>query len=325
LVVIAIIAVLVGLLLPAVQKVRDAAARMSCENNLKQIGLSYMNYESTFGGLAPYGIQPNPSDPTTYPLAYKAMGWGTLLLPFLEQGNIFSQYNVNAIFSDPTINQSLSDLPIKVFECPSAPNQNRLYTAASTYSFPGVPSIWTALAADYCPVANVSQALQTTAGIIPTSATMYVGPLNLNVISKILSITDGTSNTILIAEAAGRPQVWQAGQLGTTDLGTPTKIGNDLGTAANPWVNRYGGGWADASAGGYNLSGSASNGSYASAGGSCTINCNNDLGFYSFHTGGANFVYCDGSVHFISATASPASIIAAISRMGGEVLSPLSN
>jgi prepilin-type N-terminal cleavage/methylation domain-containing protein/prepilin-type processing-associated H-X9-DG protein len=323
LVVIAIIAILVGLLLPAVQKVRDAAARMSCQNNLKQLGLAYMNYESTYSGFPPYAIQPNPSDPSTFALAFKAQGWGTPLLPYVEQGPLFSMYNQNAIFSDPAVNQGVSDTPLKVFQCPSSSPQNRIYTAASSFSFPGVPSIWTAAGADYCPTVNVSQALQTTAGITPTSATQFAGILLLNKKSTIGSITDGTSNTSLLAEAAGRPQVWRNGHLGTNDLGLPTKASNDLGTTSDPWKDRYGGGWADASAGGYVLTGSAIDGSYASAGGSCTINCNNDLGFFSFHTGGANFVFSDGSVHFISATAAPANMIAMISRAGGETLSPL--
>ena len=232
-------------------------------------------------------------------------------------------YNQNAIFSDPAMNQGVSNTPIKTFQCPSSPSQNRVYTAASSFSFPGVPSVWTAAGADYCPTVNVSQALQTTAGITPTSSTQFVGILLLNKKATIGSITDGTSNTSLLAEAAGRPQVWQNGHLATTDLGLPAKGSNDLGSTSDPWKDRYGGRWADASAGGYTLSGSATDGSYASAGGPCTINCNNDLGFYSFHTGGANFVFCDGSVHFISSSVTPASIIAMISRAGGETISPL--
>src|SRR6202030_34469 len=93
LVVIAIIAILIGLLLPAVQKVREAASRMSCTNNLKQLGLAYHNYENTYQGFPAYAIQPNPSDPTTFALATKTSGWGIPLLGFIEQGNLAAQYN----------------------------------------------------------------------------------------------------------------------------------------------------------------------------------------------------------------------------------------
>jgi prepilin-type N-terminal cleavage/methylation domain-containing protein/prepilin-type processing-associated H-X9-DG protein len=326
LVVIAIIAILIGLLLPAVQKVREAAARMKCQNNMKQIGLAYHNYESAFNGFPPYAIQPNPTDPTTFALAFKTQGWGTPLLPNLEQGPLYQQYNINSFFNDPTpttngsSNNQVSNTPLAVFQCPSTPTQNRIYTAGSSFAaLFGLPSTWTAAPADYCPVINVKQALQTTAGISPTSGVSYAGVLQLNIITKILSVTDGTSNTILIAEAAGRPQVWKAGKLATPpDLGAPAKTNNDLGTTADPWKDRYGGGWADASAGGYTLSGSAGDGSYASAGGPCTINCNNDLGFYSFHTGGANFLFADGSVHFIASTIPPAAMVALISKAGNE-------
>src|SRR5262245_24341810 len=195
LVVIAIIAVLIGLLLPAVQKVREAAARTQCQNNLKQIGLAYHNYENANGGLPPYGVQPNPSDPATFALATKAQGWGTPLLAYLEQSALAQQYDANKIFSDPTPaagpnNQTVSNTHLKVLQCPSTVTPDRLYSAASSFSFPGVPSRWTASAADYTPVSNVRQTLQTTAGVTPTGASIYAGALKLNERMPIASITD---------------------------------------------------------------------------------------------------------------------------------------
>ncbi|WP_020476041.1 DUF1559 domain-containing protein [Zavarzinella formosa] len=320
LVVIAIIAILIGLLLPAVQKIREAANRMKCSNNMKQLGLAYHNYESSNGGLAPYAIQPDPANfAGTAALAQKTVGWGVPLLSYLEQNALSQNYNVNSYFYSAGANQTGSNTHLKMMQCPSTPTQDRLYTAKSSFAaLTGLPDTWTASAADYTPVSNVNTTLQTTAGISPTSSTSYAGALQLNVVSPFSNITDGTSNTILLAEAAGRPQVWQNGKLGTTDLGTPTKTGNDLGSAASPWTDRYGGGWADASAGGYTIKGSAQDGSYASAGGSCLMNCNNDLGLYSFHTGGINTLMCDGSVRFVRSSVTPVSFIAAVSRSGGE-------
>jgi prepilin-type N-terminal cleavage/methylation domain-containing protein/prepilin-type processing-associated H-X9-DG protein len=324
LVVIAIIAILIGLLLPAVQKVREAAARASCSNNLKQIGLAYHNYEGTNNGFAAYAIQPQVPADFIPPngLAFKTQGWGTPLLSYLEQGPLDQRYDKNKPFSDnvPTAgpnNQQVSDTHLKVMQCPSVPTANRLYTAGSSFAFPPLRSPWTASAADYGPVANVGQALQTLAGISPTSNTTYRGALQLNKVTPAISISDGTSNTILTAEIAGRPQIWRAGKL----------FDGNLGTAAAPLMNVYGGGWADPSAGGWSLTGSNADGTGP---GSCVINCANDsrdpsfnfyIGLYAFHPGGANIVLADGSVRFVRQSVTPLMMIAAVSRAGGETTS----
>src|SRR5262245_54476432 len=99
LVVIAIIAILIGLLLPAVQKVREAAARMSCSNNLKQLGLAAMNYESTTGKLPPsliieLGASPGASGQPGFPYPGIIHSWAPSLLPYIEQENLFKQYDM---------------------------------------------------------------------------------------------------------------------------------------------------------------------------------------------------------------------------------------
>jgi len=320
LVVIAIIAVLIGLLLPAVQKVREAAARSTCQNNLKQLGLAYHSYDSANGGFAPYAIQPDPANfAGTISLAFTTRGWGIPLLSYLEQGPLAAQYSLQTYFystASGSLNQQVTNTHLKVMQCPSNPSQNRLYTARSSSApLVGLPSTWTASAADYTPVLNVGTAFQTTAGIAATSTTQYRGILQINVNTPVLTLTDGTSNTILLAEVAGRTQVWRAGQLATTSLGG-LKTTNDLGTAAEPWTDVTGGGWADAATGQFTLAGSAGTGTVS--GGSCAVNCSNALGFYSFHSGGANSVFADGSVRFIRAGATPLALVAAVSRAGGE-------
>src|SRR5262245_49225337 len=114
LVVIAIIAILIGLLLPAVQKVRDSAARIECANNLKQLGLALHNHEVTLGYF-PSSVRP----------ATVRVSWTISLLPFIEQSNLVSKYDTNQNWDAP-VNLPTTSQKVKVFTCPSAPNPQRL-------------------------------------------------------------------------------------------------------------------------------------------------------------------------------------------------------
>jgi prepilin-type N-terminal cleavage/methylation domain-containing protein/prepilin-type processing-associated H-X9-DG protein len=319
LVVIAIIAILIGLLLPAVQKVREAAARATCQNHLKQLGLAYHNYESANSALPPSCVRPTGA--ADFMLAYRTQGWGTPLLNYIEQGPLDQRYDKTKPFADANPPAGPNNLQVvsthlKVMQCPSAPTPNRLYWAGSSFPAPpGVPQKWSASASDYTPVLNVGTGLQQLAGISPTSGTAYRGALEINKPTPILGLSDGTSNTILLGEVAGRPMVWRAGKV----------VASDMGTEAAPLLNVYGGGWGDPSAGGWSLTGSDATGTTA---GSCVINCANDsrdptfnyyITWYAFHTGGANFAYADGSVRFLTAGVTPRNMIALISRNAGDI------
>ena len=223
LVVIAIIAVLVGLLLPAVQKVREAAARMSCQNNLKQIALASANYESTGGKLA-YGKN-----------RVTRVGPLGLLLPYLEQGNIYNQFNTAAIFglqplgaaSNPWINAFfpstylVSVNRVKTYECPSdnltdvdtSVNGNTICWLTNSNSGVGATTVtndqFVGLAGlpgltNYMPSAGLGGHI-TNGATAPINA-FYAAREGIfvdEIINTIPGITDGTSNTLLFGEYVG--------------------------------------------------------------------------------------------------------------------------
>src|SRR5262245_57383790 len=120
LVVIAIIAILIGLLLPAVQKVREAAARMSCQNNLKQIGLALHNYHDSYGTLpCAYSDTCPPGTPTGSGTGCVYLTcWSIDILPYIEQDNLWKTYN-NNIANQATGNQTFCKTFIKIYTCPS--------------------------------------------------------------------------------------------------------------------------------------------------------------------------------------------------------------
>jgi len=287
LVVIAIIAVLIGLLLPAIQKVREAAARTTCQNNLKQLGLSFHNHESAIGAFPSLGAQKILSNGSRI-----VVNWGVQVLPYIEQDSVRSRYNFDAAAFDP-LNRDVVAIPLKLLVCPSTPDPQRFSTSTvSTSSF---------AVADYAATIGVF-ANQYTGGFVtypkPTDTMGVVG--QVNVFSRVMDVPDGTSNTTLVVEDAGRPEMWLAG---TKD---PTK------TVA-------GGGWADQNgilARGYSANGVAT----TTNNGPCMINCNNGNSIYSFHTGGASVVMADGSVRFLRQSASADVVAGMITRAGGELV-----
>src|SRR3954471_2701755 len=148
LVVIAIIAILIGLLLPAVQKVRAAAARAQCQNNLKQLGLALHNYHDTTGFFPP-----SATNAAFNPGWAKVHGWGPFLLPYIEQGNLANLYQWTSDWNT-AVNAAAVSTVVKTFLCPSAPAGRMDNAPPSTV--PAGP--WTASPSDYTPITRINQA-----------------------------------------------------------------------------------------------------------------------------------------------------------------------
>ncbi len=199
LVVIAIIAILIGLLVPAVQKVREAAARTQCINNLKQIGLATHNHHDANKFLVPAWLGGNSLDPDGW------APWAVLLLPYLEQGNIYDQWNLNY----PASKQPAAayQQQLAVYHCPSRP---AFVLSSGDFATPGgglsdygacfgVAANGSDSTGAIVPTADMAGSTTTDASGNPVLKPGWRGQLTL------LSITDGTSNTFMFGEKHVRP------------------------------------------------------------------------------------------------------------------------
>jgi prepilin-type N-terminal cleavage/methylation domain-containing protein/prepilin-type processing-associated H-X9-DG protein len=294
LVVIAIIAVLIGLLLPAIQKVREAAARTSCTNNLKQIGLGTVNFENINKGLPPSRTTGMGAGAPYFPYQHS---WTAALLPYIEQTNSFNLYQYNKNWNDP-VNYQAIRTQLKLFNCPSTPVQPRTDNtiasnpAAGDYHavnaikcFVGINCFGYVMPG--CALPNPPQSV--------VDDPRLVGAMRRDQMTPILAITDGTSSTILVAEDAGRPAFY-----------------NQARVVFDP--NGKEGGWADPN-GAFSIDGSNPDGTVP---GPCPINCSSNSEMYSFHTGGAHVVFADGSVHFLHSSINLCTLAALSTRAGGE-------
>jgi type II secretory pathway pseudopilin PulG len=299
LVVTGILGTLTGLLLPAVQKVRAAAARIACSNNLKQLGLAVHHFEGDHGHLPPsfvLAFMPSlqPAD---------AQGWGPFLLPYVEQTALAGRYDLRAPMLTPS-NQAVIATPLKLMVCPAAPPRPATYQAGVVLG-KVLTLQWTCAVADYAPLDSLG-GREAAYGVPPAGpwvgalVPLVRGPAVLLTALGVppsegwrtfVGITDGTSNTILLAEDAGRPQRWINGrQVGV--------LGPDGG-----------GGWGDPFSE-YGLDGCGPAADRA-------INCTNDNETYGFHPGGAVHVFADGSVRFVRESVPIATYARLVSAVDG--------
>ena len=314
LVVIAIVAILIGLLLPAVQKVRAAAARTSCSNNLKQIGLGLHNYASAEGKLPPGGQGLTDSKPyqltwytdaagTPQPDPYKpgykqAHSLFVHLLKYVEQDNIANQFDLDRAYNATPGNVAASRHVVKLYLCPS---DGLRYADADAEGYGAIDYGATL----HCNI-NPDPAGTPTIG----SAFLTPGALGTRKVG-LGEITDGTSSTIAVAEDVGRNermdglypdpvQVAAGASTSTRKHWRWPEADNAFGVSFTP---------------NYHLGVSTPD---------CVkpwkpMNCGANDELFSFHTGGSHVVFADGHVTFLSSGVGPQALRALVSRAGGEV------
>jgi prepilin-type N-terminal cleavage/methylation domain-containing protein/prepilin-type processing-associated H-X9-DG protein len=335
LVVIAIIAILIGLLLPAVQKIREAANRMKCSNNLKQMGLAVHNYESTYSTLPGAGEGSNAAVNGTEfannvgsnPFYYHSLF--TYLLPYIEQDNIFrlidpNQY-YNAVSATYPNHVAAFQNVIKTYICPTYP-----FEAKDSLGY-GYVDYGATVYTDIVVYAGQGGSAQAV-GMRDKTLARQRGMLD-NTAAPMSAVTDGLSNTIMIAEDGARrenyitnpnyidPAVAAGIAIDNTSFQTRrfwrwAEQDNGFGVSGDPTLNTT------------TTAFKIINNNNTSPGSDGPPTCNwklvNNCGandeIFSFHPGGANILMGDGSVRFLRETTTPVVVASMVSRSGGEVI-----
>jgi prepilin-type N-terminal cleavage/methylation domain-containing protein len=288
LVIIAIIGILVALLLPAVQAVRESGRRMQCQNNLKQLGLAIQEYHSVHAAF--------PPSSTKSPCRHS---WAPLLFSYLEQEPLAKAYDWSTNWDDPA-NQKAVNVRIGLLTCPSTPEPDRMDRFGDGE---------TAAVGDYAPPARVAQVL-VDLGYVPPMHDRR-GMLTTGAPIRDINVEDGMSNTLALIEASGRPVFHTRFKVTPTENspggGNPDVVGGRV----------LGAGWADnrneVTVHGFTRDG-------LSAPGPCPINCTNNEEAFGFHPGGINTVFGDGGVRFLSETIAIDVFAALVTSNGKEIL-----
>ena len=351
LVVIAIIAILIGMLLPAVQQVRAAAARTKCQNNLKQIGLALHAYHDANlrfpsgyvdGNTNNYASGLGTPDHDVGP----GWGWAAYILPYLEQNDVFMQINFN-VGVGVGVNAQVSQTPLKIYQCPADPFQDSVVLYFwNNYPFSGTsaPTVtvahgnyvaccgWQECFNNAGGDAQVGVAddlgssgddgLPSVPGLICGSGAAGAGLFYRNSMNTVYNITDGLSNTLIVGERCSThsPSTWTGAVAGAM-CPAWMAVGPPYVPNTPPWSSPVGpngsaydnADWGEALV--------LAHGSYSHLPSADSPFYDPDT-FYSMHTPrGANYLFGDGSVHVLANTVDPFVYQYLTTIAGGEVSS----
>jgi prepilin-type N-terminal cleavage/methylation domain-containing protein/prepilin-type processing-associated H-X9-DG protein len=296
LVVIAIIGILVGLLLPAVQAAREGGRRVQCANNLKQFGIGIQAYHDA-SQVFPRGGAGVASLTIPAIKARACLSWGAAILPGLEQENVFHMINQNQPYLHPD-NLAAGQIVLPVFLCPSAPHAEMLKpngdtpTSTTLYARTDYGGNWGERSLRCYPQTNCQNNYSEFGDTSGTGRGVLL--LGIERVISLKHVLDGTSNTIMVGEAPeGLHSIW-IGHKNVFDqsapISEPTKTSSQWQSCAAVFKSKVG-----------NF-------------------CDFGQEFHSYHPGGAQFVFVDGSVRFIPKATSNKTLASMLSIAGGEVV-----
>ena len=306
LVVITIIGILISLLLPAVQAAREAARRLQCSNNLKQLGLALLNYESQWGIFPPSSCSPSNMSPASGDATSRYANWAILILPFIEQQGLYDTFDRTKPITH-SVNLAPRSVQLAAMLCPSDSYNRQPFMGSQGSLTNSFGDNWArgnyganaSLGIPWLGSDSVCAGGPSTPG---WSNSDYRGVMGGNCASSIARITDGTSNTVLLAElragvtAVDSRGVWAMGGPGSSALWAHGGIyGDDYGPNC---PQDYSDDVMDCNLIQVAFGDAAS---LAAAGMGCYANSGNaEQTARSMHSGGVNAGFADGSVHWIS-------------------------
>lgn len=307
-VVIGIIGLLFAILIPAIQFSRESARRIVCQNNLRQIVLGIANHESANATLPSLYNGTFLAEPRNALDEFHFHSWRTAILPQLEQNTLFNAIDLSLPATDPA-NQASLNIVVPTFVCPSASNPNPVVPDIMAFNDGNFPTqiVGTAARSDYEAIGGVSFKPSGTADLQNVKFGAWGEPKSYYAFQtsntfrkpRLRDLTDGQSNTILVAERAGRPDSYRRGK--PVDPYPYSSPGNGMDHHQAAW-------------------GLSTHFWWLVSWHEQSINEDNAHGIYSFHASGANAGLADGSVRFLSESVNQDTLNALLTRSSGEIV-----